>query len=48
MKRSWLENIKVAHDPMVERLLEWFELNKRPLPWRQDYDPYHVWVSEIL
>ncbi len=48
MKRSWLENINVAHDPMVERLLEWFELNKRPLPWRQDYDPYHVWVSEIM
>lgn len=48
MKRSWLENINIAHDPMIERLLEWFEHNKRPLPWREDYDPYHVWVSEIM
>lgn len=29
-------------------LLEWFETQKRPLPWRQDKDPYHVWVSEIM
>jgi len=32
-----------AHD-----LLVWFTTNKRALPWREDYDPYHVWVSEIM
>ncbi len=29
-------------------LLGWYEENKRPLPWRQNKDPYRVWVSEIM
>ncbi|SFP56888.1 A/G-specific adenine glycosylase [Salibacterium halotolerans] len=29
-------------------LLSWYEHNKRDLPWRQDQDPYKVWVSEIM
>ncbi len=29
-------------------LLPWFLKNARELPWRQDKDPYHVWVSEIM
>ena len=29
-------------------LLPWYEQNKRDLPWRQDRDPYHVWLSEIM
>lgn len=29
-------------------LLPWFEQNKRQLPWRQDKEPYHVWLSEIM
>jgi A/G-specific adenine glycosylase len=29
-------------------LLEWFGTHRRPLPWRRDRDPYHVWVSEVL
>jgi A/G-specific adenine glycosylase len=27
---------------------QWFASNQRPLPWRRDYDPYHVWVSEVM
>ena len=34
--------------PIVEPLLCWFKDNKRDLPWRQDKDPYHVWISEIM
>nr|WP_320011956.1 A/G-specific adenine glycosylase [uncultured Desulfobulbus sp.] len=30
------------------RLLDWFEANQRPLPWRSTYEPYHVWISEIM
>lgn len=30
------------------RLLPWFARNARPLPWRQDRRPYHVWLSEIM
>ena len=29
-------------------LLPWFEENKRDLPWRQDREPYHIWLSEIM
>jgi A/G-specific adenine glycosylase len=30
------------------RLLAWFRRTQRDLPWRQTYDPYHVWISEIM
>ncbi|MCY3762472.1 MAG: A/G-specific adenine glycosylase [Gemmatimonadetes bacterium] len=30
------------------RLLAWYGLNKRQLPWRDVGDPYQVWVSEIM
>lgn len=29
-------------------LLPWYEENKRDLPWRQDKDPYHIWLSEVM
>ena len=29
-------------------LLDWYEQNKRDLPWRRGVDPYRVWVSEIM
>lgn len=29
-------------------LLPWYEENHRDLPWRQDREPYHVWLSEIM
>jgi A/G-specific adenine glycosylase len=29
-------------------LLPWFDENKRDLPWRQDKEPYHIWLSEIM
>ncbi len=29
-------------------LLKWFALYQRPLPWRQDYHPYQVWIAEIM
>ena len=29
-------------------LLPWYEKNHRDLPWRQDKEPYHVWLSEIM
>ena len=29
-------------------LLEWFDLNKRELPFRKNNKPYDVWVSEIM
>lgn len=29
-------------------LLDWYDVNKRDLPWRRSRDPYHIWVSEIM
>lgn len=29
-------------------LLAWYWKNKRDLPWRQNKDPYKIWVSEIM
>lgn len=29
-------------------LLDWFDANKRDLPWRGEKDPYKIWISEII
>jgi A/G-specific adenine glycosylase len=29
-------------------LIEWYNTNKRDLPWRQTTDPYKIWISEII
>ena len=37
--------------PMTElfqKLHDWYEVNRRILPWREDPTPYHVWISEIM
>ena len=33
---------------VVAALLPWFARHKRALPWREDYSPYAVWISEIM
>lgn len=33
---------------IVEPLLRWYEIQARQLPWRENRDPYRVWVSEIM
>jgi len=44
---------RAARVPAVTRriqraLLAWFAEAQRPLPWRNGYDPYRVWVSEMM
>ncbi|VTS22742.1 A/G-specific adenine glycosylase [Streptococcus pseudoporcinus] len=29
-------------------LLNWYDQEKRDLPWRRTKNPYHIWVSEIM
>ena len=36
------------HAALVEALLDWFGRNMRLLPWRGEYSPYQVWVSEVM
>ena len=30
------------------KLIEWYEQNRRILPWREIDDPYKIWISEII
>lgn len=32
----------------VDRLKAWFLAEKRDLPWRQNQDPYAIWISEVM
>ncbi|MBT4888428.1 MAG: A/G-specific adenine glycosylase [Rhodospirillales bacterium] len=37
-----------AFNPVIT-LLDWYDLNRRELPWRHAQpDPYHVWLSEVM
>lgn len=31
-----------------DRLLKWYQANKRDLPWRYTRDPYKIWLSEVI
>lgn len=41
-----LENFPL--EIITEPLLQWFRVNARILPWREEPTPYRVWVSEIM
>jgi len=30
------------------KLVSWYQNNKRDLPWRNTVNPYHIWLSEII
>ena len=32
----------------ISNLAQWYEANKRSLPWRKTKDPYAIWLSEII
>ncbi len=34
--------------PEISTLLDWYDKNRRVLPWRQTRDPYKIWLSEII
>ena len=42
-----METIEI-YKKLPAALLPWYDRNKRDLPWRQDREPYHVWLSEIM
>ncbi|MBV9495417.1 MAG: A/G-specific adenine glycosylase [Acidobacteria bacterium] len=33
---------------IARRVESWFRENRRALPWREAYNPYHVWLSEVM
>ena len=44
--------LRPAGPATVERLLNWYDAERRELPWRSPpgkrAKPYHVWLSEIM
>src|SRR5436305_481035 len=44
--------LKVDRSPDPDQLLQWYDRNRRDLPWRarkgERADPYKVWLSEIM
>jgi A/G-specific adenine glycosylase len=46
--KNFLKKVKINMSELSTPLLEWFDLNKRPLPFRKNNKPYSVWVSEIM
>ncbi len=40
--------MKTLSQELFNRLLDWYDRNKRVLPWRGSPSPYEVWVSEIM
>src|SRR5829696_5040203 len=37
-----------ARQRFRRRLLNWYRINGRTLPWRETSDPYHILVSEVM
>lgn len=33
---------------LTKKLISWYEIHQRDLPWRNTSDPYQIWVSEII
>jgi len=46
MAKIDLEPAKIAG--LRRSLIDWYERNRRNLPWRNNLDPYSIWVSEIM
>src|SRR5437764_3086753 len=38
----------VANNLFASRLLNWFDVHARALPWRETRDPYAILVSEVM
>ncbi|ULG71517.1 A/G-specific adenine glycosylase [Macrococcus brunensis] len=35
-------------ESFADHLLDWFDINKREMPWRETKDPYKIWLSEVM
>jgi len=43
---NYTQNINYTF--LVYKILKWYDIHKRDLPWRHTKDPYKIWLSEIL
>ena len=40
--------LKNYKNNLSNELLDWYDINKQPMPWRDDRNIYHIWLSEIM
>jgi A/G-specific adenine glycosylase len=38
----------MEEEGVIPKLLTWYEINHRILPWRETKNPYEIWVSEMI
>ena len=38
----------MKHSPFTRKILQWYAVNKRHLPWRGTVEPFRIWLSEVL
>ncbi|MDF7799205.1 A/G-specific adenine glycosylase [Pontiellaceae bacterium B1224] len=43
-----MDQTKKVKRAVKGRLLPWFSVNKRSMPWRNNRTPYRVWISELM
>lgn len=48
MKNDSLDWDESKINAFQKALVGWYESNKRILPWRENNDPYRIWVSEVM
>lgn len=39
---------KYDHKLDHKQLTQWYKKNNRPLPWRENKNPYRIWLSEVM
>jgi A/G-specific adenine glycosylase len=39
---------RIAEKEFASIILQWFDRNRRDLPWRDTHDPYLIWLSEVI
>ena len=38
----------LSQQDFSEKIITWYNANKRDLPWRNTQNPYYIWLSEII
>ncbi|HXW17287.1 MAG TPA: A/G-specific adenine glycosylase [Candidatus Acidoferrales bacterium] len=49
--RKWptqMDQPSKSHATFRNTILRWYRANRREYPWRRDYDPYRVWLAEVM
>ena len=47
-QRSYLSSHFRLEMSFSNKIIYWYQQNKRDLPWRKTLDPYHIWLSEVI